>query len=276
MKKCKLVKIKNVPIYIIIIIFTVFCLFPLFWIFLSSFKTNSEIMTDTLKLPEIIIWQNYIKAWENGKMINYYINTIVVALTTTLATLLISSMATYVLARVRPCMPLYVYFVSGLILPVYVIMLPLLKILNFINLANDLLGLILVYTAVLISQSFFVLYSYMKGIPHELEEAAVIDGCSLATIFFRIILPVTRPGLATVGTFALLFGWNEYLLPLVLINGNDRYVLSQAIRVFQQDYSTDYGSMTARIVLSILPVLLLYIIFQQNFVKGMTAGAVKG
>jgi ABC-type glycerol-3-phosphate transport system permease component len=209
-------------------------------------------------------------------MMNYYINTLAVAVTGTFLTLLTASMATYVAARVMPGLGLYSYFVAGLILPSYVIMLPLFKIISALRLGNSLAGLTIVYTAMMIPQSFFVLYGFMKGIPRELEEAAIIDGCSKAGIYGRIILPLSKPGMGTVGIFTLLFCWNEYLLPLVMISGDRKMVLSMAIQQFKTTYITNYGGMMARLVLAVMPVVLLYLAFQKGVVKGVTAGAVKG
>jgi raffinose/stachyose/melibiose transport system permease protein len=248
----------------------------LFWTLMSSLKDTTEIVMNTTKLPTRLVFENYVKAWGGGDMFRFYWNTISVALSSTIVTLLIAAMATYVLARVLNVFPLYAYFVSGLFIPVYIIMFPILRIMSALTLNNSLVGLALIYIIVMIPQSFFVLYGYMKMVPGELEEAATIDGCSRSGTFIKVILPVAKPGLATVGIFALLHGWNEYLLPLVLVNGNQKMVLSQAIRAFQLDFSTEYGPMTARMIMSIVPVFIIYVLFQKYVIKGMTAGAVKG
>jgi raffinose/stachyose/melibiose transport system permease protein len=262
--------------YLFLIINAVLCLFPLFWTLLSSLKNNTEILINTMQLPSKIQWHNYADAWRGGDMIRYYLNTFGVALTATILTLLFASMATYVVARVMPGLGVYSYFVAGLILPSYVIMLPLFKIISAIGLGNDLAGLTIVFISLMIPQSFFILYGYMKGIPRELEEAAIIDGCRRASIFYRIILPLSKPGLGTVGIFTLLFSWNEYLLPLVMISGDRKMVLSMAIQQFKTSYVTNYGGMMARLTLTVLPVIIIYLLFQNSIVKGVTAGAVKG
>jgi raffinose/stachyose/melibiose transport system permease protein len=275
-KTRKKIKITTLLVYFVLIIHAIGCLFPLLWTINSSFKTNNEILMYTMRLPTRIVLENYVEAWEGGMMIVYYFNTIIVALGATFVTLLISSMATYVLARVRPNLALYTYFVMGIMLPVYIIMLPFLRILVNLGINDTLFGLGLAYVVVLVPQTFFILYGYMRGLPKELEEAATIDGCSRVGVFAKIIIPLSKPGLGTVGIFSLLFSWNEFLLPLVITRGRDIMVLSLAIRHFQAAYLTHYGAMTARLVLSVAPVLVFYLLFQNNVVKGMTAGAVKG
>lgn len=263
-------------LYLILALWAVVNLYPILWTVLSSFKTNTGILMDTMGMPDKLHLENYTAAWEGGKMLRWFFNTIVVSICATALNLLITSMAVYILARVRPNMALYTYFVAGLILPVYVIMLPLFKVSTAVHLNNSFAGLTIVYMIVNIPQTFFILYGYMKdGIPMELEDAARIDGCSRLGIFVRIILPLLKPGLATVGIFSLLFCWNEYLLPLVLMNG-DNMVLSVAIRQAQATYVANYGVMCARLVLSFIPVILLYVIFQKGVTRGITSGAVKG
>lgn len=266
----------KIVMYAVLIAYTVICLYPIVWTLISSLKSNTGILMDTMALPDVLQWKNYAAAWEGGNMVKYYINTIFVTIVATVLNLVITSMATYVLARVRPSMPMYTYYVVGLILPVYVVMLPMFKILTRLGLNNTFWGLILIYTVVNIPQTFFILYGYMKdGIPYELEEAARIDGCSRLRIFTSIVVPLSKPGLATVGIFTLLFCWNEYLLPLILMSG-DNMVLSVAIRQFQATFTADYGAMTARLAMSFIPVVILYIIFQKSVIAGVTAGSVKG
>jgi raffinose/stachyose/melibiose transport system permease protein len=262
--------------YLFLTINAVLCLFPLFWTLLSSLKNNTEILMHTMQLPSKIQWHNYADAWRGGDMIRYYINTLGVALATTAISLLFASMATYVVAMVMPNLGIYSYFVAGLILPSYVIMLPLFKNISSIGLGNNLAGLTIIFISLMIPQSFFILYGYMKGIPRELEEAAIIDGCRRAGIFYHIILPLSKPGLGTVGIFTLLFSWNEYLLPLVMISGDRKMMLSMAIQQFKTSYLTNYGGMMARLTLAVLPVIIIYLLFQNSVIKGVTAGAIKG
>lgn len=271
----KKVTVSTALIYAVLLFHTLLCLFPLFWTLLSSLKTNTEILVDTMQLPSKIEWQNYVNAWEGGAMLRYYANTLFVAFAGTVFNIFITSMATYVLARLRPSILLYAYFTFGLFLPVYTIILPLFKIVTTLKLSNTLWGLALVYSVVLISQTFFILYGYMRGISREMDEAAMIDGCSLFGTFFRIILPLSLPSLGLVGIFTFLFCWNEFFLPLVMM-GPKYTVVSIAIMNFKDAYTVHYGDMTARIVLSVLPMLVVYLLFQTSFIKGLTAGAIKG
>jgi raffinose/stachyose/melibiose transport system permease protein len=268
--------IKKGIIYVFLGLYALGSIFPFYWTLISSFKNSNEILVYPLQLPKAVKLANYSAAWIQGEIGMYYINTFIVSFVPVVLVLLFASMAAYVLARVRPNFTLYSYFILGIMIPVQVMLLPSFRMIKSFGLSSSKTGLILVYTAVNLSLAIFILYGFMKSIPYEIEDSALVDGCSKVRTFFSIIFPLSKPGLATVGILTLINCWNEYLIPLVLIAKKENNVLSIAIRNLQSEFITDYGLLTAGIVISILPVIILYILFQEQVIKGMTAGAVKG
>lgn len=252
------------------------CLVPFFWAVVNSFKENDEILVQPFSLPRVWKVTNYLDAWVGAHMETYFINTALYTVISTAVLLLISAMAAYIVARVKTGLALYTYFTLGIMIPVQAIILPLFITMRDFGLANTRISIILVYIALNISISIFILAGFMKTLPKELEEAAKIDGCTRYGTFFRIMLPLSMPGLATIGILAFLGNWNEYLVPLILLTDKKLKVISLGVQDLRGMYSQDYGLITAGIVISFLPVVLVYIAFQEKVIAGMTAGAVKG
>ncbi|HZQ09200.1 MAG TPA: carbohydrate ABC transporter permease [Anaerolineae bacterium] len=269
-------KISTTVFYLILIAYGLINLFPFVWVVLSSFKTNDEIYAAVLALPSQLRFENYVTAWQTAKIGQFMLNSAIVSASAVFIVLLFGSMAAYILSRVIPNRFLYTYFALGIMIPVQTILIPTFVLMKTIQLNNTLLSLILLYAASNISLAVFLLVGFMRSIPGELEEAAVIDGCSWPRLFFQIILPLCRPGLAAVGTLSFLYCWNEYLFAYVLISGADTKTMPQGIYALQGLYTAAYGPLTAGLVLSILPVLIIYILFQEQVIEGMVAGSVVG
>jgi len=263
--------------YIFLFVIGIANLFPFYWTVLSSIKDNNEILVNPFALPQKI-WKfsNYTDAWRGAKLASNFVNTVIVTAVAVMVILLIASMAAYIISRVRPSFLLYAFFTLGIMIPVQAMIVPLFIELNLFGLTNTRIGLIIVYVAVNMSLSIFILYGFLITLPKELEDAALVDGCSNARTFFRIILPISQPGLATVGIFAVLACWNEYLIPLVLITEHRIKVISQGIQNLKSAFITDYGLVCAGIIIAVLPVIVIYVLFQEQVIKGMTAGALKG
>jgi raffinose/stachyose/melibiose transport system permease protein len=243
---------------------------------ISSFKTSHEIIIKPLTLPTSFSFVNYVNAWKQANISMYFINSMIVVLTTTVIVLIISGMSAYVIARIWPNLMMYGYLCLGMMVPIHVLLIPNKIILLNIGIKDGRLGLTLVYIAVYFSLSFFILHGFLKTIPKELEESATVDGCSRTRTFFQIIVPIAKPGFATAGIMVLYQAWNEYLLPLCLITSTQHKLLPQGIQDLRAQYTLDYGLIIAGILLSVIPVVILYTLFQRNIVKGVTAGAVKG
>lgn len=262
--------------YAVLILFVLIDLFPFYWVIISSLKESDKILVYPLAPPEVFKWSNYVEAWTKAKISLYFMNTLIVAAFEVIGILFTASLAAYILARVRPSFLLFSYFILGITIPIHALLVPDFIIINKLGLLGTRAGLILVGIGVELSTSIFILTGFMVGLPKELDEAARIDGASQWRTYFQIILPLSRPGLATSGILVFLFAWNNYLWPLVLITDQNKKLLSQGIQELKRLYTVDYGLMTAGIMLAIVPVIVTYILFQENIIKGMTAGAVKG
>lgn len=262
--------------YVIAVFFAILALFPFLWVTLNSFKDNKQIFASPFALPETMAFDNFIKAWSTAKIGTYFFNSVVVSFSAVFVIILLGAMVSYYLARLKPNNTLYGYFILGIMIPIHAMLIPTFLMLRQVDLLNSRFGLAIVYAAVNLSLSIFILVGFMKGIPHEIEEAAEIDGASVYRTFFSIIIPISKPGIATIATLSFLNAWNDFLYAQVLISDPIRKVLTQGIQNLRGQYSTDYGLMSAGLLITIIPVTIIYIIFQEQVVKGMTAGAVKG
>ncbi len=263
-------------IWLLFTILAVIMAYPFIWVILSSLKTTDEIFTSAFSLPKKLQFINYYNAWFEASISTNFRNSAVVSSISLTMTLLFSSMAAYVLARKWKNQFLFIYFTLGIMIPLQAIVIPSFIIIKNIGLLNSHLGLILVYTVSGISFGIFVLTGFFKTIPYEMEEAAMIDGCSPSGTFFIIILPMAKPAMATVGILSFLQYWNEYLFASVLISKTSYKTLTQGIMALRGPYTTDYGMLTAGLALAIIPLMVVYILLQKQVIEGMTAGAVKG
>ncbi len=271
---------KNIPLSFILIIYSIIVIFPLVWIFSSSLKSSIEIFADVWALPKGIKWQNYVNAWIEASIGKYFINSLFVTATSVFFILLLSAMVAYVLTRFRFLGNSFVfyYFLGGLMIPTFLGIVPLFLLLKDLRLLDNFIGLILVYTAYSLPFSIFILTPFFKSLPHELAEAAIIDGCSDFSVFWRIMLPLAKPGLITVGIFNFLGIWNEYILALVIISSGELRTLPLGIAnlYMVQHYQADWGTLFAGLTIVMVPTLIVYIIFSKKLTSGITLGALKG
>jgi raffinose/stachyose/melibiose transport system permease protein len=261
---------------IVLIIYAVTTLFPLYWLIISSLKDKHQIYQNPFGIPTAWHWENYSNVWKTIHMSVYFKNSVIVSFFAVAGVLLVGSMASYALVRMQRGAWLYSYFTIGIIIPVHAILIPSFVLLKQLHLYDSHLGLILIYVVSNLSLGIFILYGFMRGLPLDLEEAAAIDGYGRVRIFISIVLPLSKPGLATIGTLAFLNCWNEYLFAFTLIPTDRLKTLTQGVMSLTGQYATDYGLLCAGLIFSILPVWLMYLVFQEQIVKGMTAGAVKG
>lgn len=271
---------KNIPLSFILIIYSIIVIFPLVWIFSSSLKSSMEIFANVWALPKEIKWENYVNAWIEAGIGKYFINSLFVTTTSVFFILLLSSMVAYVLTRFRFLGNSFVfyYFLGGLMIPTFLGIVPLFLLLKDLHLLDNFIGLILVYIAYSLPFSIFILTPFFKSLPHELAEAAIIDGCSDFAVFWRIILPLAKPGLITVGIFNFLGIWNEYILALVIISSGELRTLPLGIAnlYMVQHYQADWGTLFAGLTIVMVPTLIVYIIFSKKLTSGITLGALKG
>ena len=255
-------------------------IFPLVWMVITAFKTDREIFFSPWKMPATLQWNNFERAWTQASIGRYFLNTIIVVSASVFLTLLFSSMAAYVLSRFDFPGNRFIYylFLAGLMFPVFLALVPLFFVVKDLHMIGTYQGLILVYTAYSLPFSIFFLTSFFKSLPSEVAEAAIIDGASQYRVFFNIMLPMAQPGLVAIGIFNVLGQWNQFILPLVLNPNPGRYVLSQglAFLAIQQGYDSDWSALFAALTITMIPTLIVYILFQRRVQQGMTAGALKG
>ncbi|MEU3601240.1 carbohydrate ABC transporter permease [Streptomyces sp. NPDC006798] len=269
----------NVFSHGVLVIWAILVVLPLLWAVMSSFKTDKAIFTTPWSLPDSLQLDNWSRAWNEARMSDYFFNTILVVGGSLIGTLLLGSMAAYVLARFEFPGNRFIYFlfIGGMSFPVILALVPLFYVLQNMSMLNTLHGLILVYIAYSLPFTVFFLTAFFRTLPTSVAEAAFMDGASHTRTFFQVMLPMAKPGLISVGIFNFLGQWNQYLLPTVLNTDPDRKVLSQGLvqLAVSQGYKGDYSGLFAGLVMAMLPVLAAYIIFQRQVVAGLTAGALK-
>lgn len=254
-------------------------LYPLIWLLLASFKTNNlELQQNPFGFPDHWMFVNYVHAVVKAKLFSLFGHSIIVAFSAVALNLLAASMASFVISRenFRGKNVLFTVLAAGILLPIISFMVPYFTIIQRLHIYDSLLALIIVYSAINIPISVFLLSSFMESIPKELEEAATIDGAGFVQRFTRVILPLSQTGLATAGTFCFIYAWNEFIMALLLTSSESARTLQLGIRFFTSQFVTDYTAMYAAIVITIIPSIVVYFFFHNRIISGLTAGAVKG
>ena len=264
--------------WIIIISFVFYAIFPFLWLVLASLKTNAELLDDPFKLPKVFQFKNYTDAIEAAGLGRLIINSLVISTSATFLNILFSSMVAFAIARHTfwGRNVLFLTISAGILVPLNALIIPYFAIINYLNLYDTRTGLILVYCAIGLPVSTFILTEFFKSIPKEIEEAAYLDGCSFVSRYFRIMLPLALPGLATAGTFQFILCWNEFIYAMLLTSSTDIRTIQFGISYFTNQFFSDYVGMFAAVVVSILPSITVFILFQEKVISGLTAGSVKG
>jgi N-acetylglucosamine transport system permease protein len=262
-----------------LIVWAVLVVVPLVWTVLTAFKSDQEIFGSPWSLPTTWHFDNFVRAWTTADIGTYFVNSLIVVSASVVLVMLLGSMVAYVLARYE--FPgnsvLYYTFITGMTFPIFLALVPLFFVVQNLGMLGTYHGLILVYTAYALPFTVFFMTGFFRTLPSALAEAAMLDGCSHAGTFFRIMLPLARPGIISVGIFNFLGLWNQFLLPLVLMPDNDHYVLSQGLAVLaaNQGYRSDWSALFAGLVIALLPVLVVYVAFQRRIQDGLSVGALK-
>ena len=255
---------------------------PLLWAVVSSLKSDNEILTDPWGLPSDLRWDNFARAWSDAHIGRYFLNSAIVVGGALVLTMLLGAMAAYVLARYRfrGGRVVYYAFVGGMMFPVFLALVPLFFVVRNLGLVGTLPGLILVYAAYSLPFTVFFLTAFFRTLPASVAEAAMVDGCGHFRLFFQVMLPMARPGLVSVGIFNFLFQWNQYVLPIVLMQGEGaekRWVLAQGLTALavNEGYQGDYGALFAGMTIAMLPVLIGYVLFHRQVQSGLAAGQMR-
>ncbi|MFC8600115.1 MULTISPECIES: carbohydrate ABC transporter permease [unclassified Isoptericola] len=263
----------------VLVIWCILVIAPMVWVLIGSFKTSSEIFASPFSLPAHWSFTNYVHAWVDAEIGRAFVNTIVVVGAALVLVMLLGAMCAYVLARFEfpGRRAIYYLMLAGLTFPVFLAIVPLFFVLQNAGLLGTLPGLIVVYVAFALPFTVFFLYSFFRGLPDEIAEAAAIDGAGNWRTFFQVMLPMATPGMASVAIFNFLGLWNQFILPIALNPQAENYVLSQRLAAFVSSagYAVDFGAMFAAVVVTIVPVLIAYLIFQRQLQGSVTAGTMK-
>lgn len=277
-KNRKPITISKVLIYTFLILLTVIYIGPLLWIVSVSLKTRAEIFASPFGMPEVIQWGNYSFAWRTGNLGKALINSIIVCGTTLICSMIIGTMAAFAIGRMKWKLSeaALLYFMIGMMVPVHTVLIPLFVTFAKLRLNNSLLGLILPYITFSLPMTIFILVGFFKSMPGDLFESACIDGCTIYGCFFRIALPLSKTGMFVTGLMTFVNNWNELLMAMVFISDVAKKTLPVTLTYFVGPYSTNYEQMFAAIVIAIIPTVIVYSMFSNQIVEGLTAGAVKG
>jgi N-acetylglucosamine transport system permease protein len=262
--------------HVLLAVWSVIVIVPFLWVVLSSFKTTKEILASPFSLPAHWGFDNYAHAWTDAGIRQFFLNTVIVVGAALVLVMLLGAMCAYVLARFTFPGARFIYYLMlvGLTFPIFLAIVPLFFILKNTHLINTLPGLIMVYVAFALPFTVFFLYAFFRTLPDDVYEAALIDGAGEWRAFFRIMLPMARPGIAAVAIFNFLGLWNQFLLPVALNTDQSRYVLTQGMASFasQAGYAVDFGALFAAVVITVVPVLIVYVIFQRRLEGSVSRG----
>ena len=273
------INLNQVLSYIFLFIILIIVLFPLVWIGSMAFKTNFEIFKTTFSLPKKMHWENIITVWTVGQFSKYLLNSVIVTIPVVLGVLLVTSLAAYGLTIMD--LPgknyVFIFFLFGLMAPIQAIMIPLYYDLTKYGLINTFSGLTLVEISYLgIPFGIFLLRQFFITIPRDLISAARIDGCSDIQILYKIVLPISKPAVSALIVIIFMYSWNEFLLPLMLLQDSNLRTLPLGL-VFLQGgkYTLNYSQIAGGVLIAALPIMIVYLLFQRKFVQGITAGSLK-
>lgn len=263
--------------YFVALLFVGVCIAPVLYIVLGGFRTNAQITTDPAALPRPWVVSNYTGILKSSVFWGEFANSLVVAISSTVGIVALGLMVSFVIARYDFKLKgaMYSLFAAGLMFPMVIAITPLYLVIKDLGLVDNLLGVIVPQIAFGLPTTVIILVPFLRAIPNEIEEAAAIDGMSRLGFFFRMVIPLSLPGVVTVGILGFVGSWNNYLLPLYVLNAQSTYTLPLGVQVFSSQYSTDTAKVLAFTSLAMLPALIFFSVFERRIVGGLT-GAVKG
>lgn len=268
----------SIIIYVILLLLVVIYLFPLLWMVNVSLKTNAEVFASPFGLPQILQLGNYIFAWTKGYLGKAMLNSLLVCVIALVVSMIFGSMASFAIARMKWKLSGFfmTYFMIGMMVPVHCVLIPLFVRFSKMGLTNSLLGLILPYITFSLPMTIFLMVGFFRSMPKEMFEAACIDGCNIYQTYIKIAIPLSKTGVSVAGLMTFVANWNELLLAMVFISDTTKKTLPVTLTYFVGPYATNYVQMFAAVVIAIAPTILVYCLFSNQIVEGLTAGAVKG
>lgn len=276
-EKANTAHLENALIQIFLAAAALFMLYPIFMMVLSGFKTTPEIFMSPFSLPERLNTENFQVIWNKTDVPRYFLNSVIVTLSSIILLLVTGTMAAYAIARYkfRGTLMVSLFFLSGLMLPIRLAIIPLFIQLKYLGLIDSLLGLIFIYTAMSLPATVFILTGFLRSLPKELEDSARMDGASELRILIDIMVPLISPALVIAGIYSAVPIWNDFFFPLIFIQSPEWKTLAQGLTSFFGEYSINYGVLYAGLSLASLPMILIFIVQSRRFIAGMTAGALK-
>ncbi|MBT2287713.1 carbohydrate ABC transporter permease [Paenibacillus albidus] len=252
---------------------------PLVWLLIFSLKNNQEVFgMAPFAIPAHPHWSNYVTVWSSGNIGQYFVNSVWITAVSLVCTVLLASFVTFAVTRMKWKGSSLVLglFMVGLMIPVHSTLIPLFSMFNKLHLTDNPLSIILSYVAFNLPTTIMILLGFYYALPKEVEEAAIIDGCSVNILFFRIVLPMTSSVLATTAIINMIYNWNEFIFVNTFISSDKYKTLTVGVQNFIGQYTTDWGAIGATLVISILPILLVFVVMSERIVEGIAAGSVKG
>lgn len=271
-------KIVHGFIYAFLIILAVIYLLPLVWVIITSLKDDAVLMISPWELPARPMWENYSFAWTMGHLGTATLNSFIVCTITLLFSMIFGAMAAFAIAKMRWKLSKLVltYFMIGMMIPVHTVLIPLFVQFSSLKLSNTLIGIIIPYITFSLPITIYIMTGFFEGIPGELFESACIDGCSIFRMFTTVGVPLAKTGFMVTGLMSFVANWNELLLAMVFISKEAKKTLPVSLTKFVGPYHTNYCQMFAAIVIAVIPTIIVYCVFANQIVEGLTAGAVKG
>lgn len=256
----------------------VFTVFPVFMALINSFKTKAQMFTNILAFPTQLHFDNYVRGFTKMKYFISFTNTLLIVVIAITGIIVFSAMAGWILCRTKTWLSSMIFglFVFSMLIPFNAIMIPLYRIAKALNISNQIFGMGFIYIGLGAGMAVFMYHGFVKGIPYEIEESAYIDGAGRAQMFFRIVLPLLGPITATISIMNVLWMWNDFLLPLIILASPTKYTLVLSTNMLFGQYSSDWPAILSALILSVIPVIVLYALLQKNILKGIVDGAVKG
>jgi ABC-type glycerol-3-phosphate transport system permease component len=268
---------KMIVLYPILALLAATILYPLAWMIYSAFKSNADIFSNVFALPRTLYLENFITVFTTGGMSVYFKNSLIVAITSVAGLVVFSSMAAYAFAHIqfRFKTPLFLFFLIGLMVPPQALIISGFKWMSILKLLSSYWALIFTYFG-WASFGILVLRNFFQAVPSDITDAARIDGAGHWNIFAQIMLPLARPSISTITIFYFMWAWNDFIYPLVYMQSQDKYTVPLGILFFNGRYTVQWGLQMAGLAVATIPPLIIYLVFQKQFVRGLLAGALKG
>jgi raffinose/stachyose/melibiose transport system permease protein len=257
--------------------YAVFALLPLLLMVIGSLRPNNDLLRDPAGIPAELTFDNFVDAWTTGNFAQYFGNSVLITVGSVAITVVVATLASYALARSksRVIQAIEAVFLSGLVMPLHLAVLPIFFLFEQLGLIDSRLGLTLLYAASGVAFATFVLTTFFRQLPVELEEAAALDGANALTTFLRILVPLVRPAIATVAVFQFVPIWNDFFFPLVLLRTQSNYPLPVGLSTFFGEHESNYAVAFAGLVITTIPLIVLFLVATKQIVAGLTAGMSK-